>query len=139
MNTDQHQWELANYRLEQAKESLDEAKFLYKGKKSMRSVVNRLYYSHFYAISALLIFEKYTSSKHSGVLSFFNQNFIKTKIFDEESGKAANRLFEMRNRGDYREFVRFNENEINELINATESFLKKVDKYLSTKNTKQNI
>ena len=105
----------------------------------MRSVVNRLYYSHFYAISALLIFEKYTSSKHSGVLSFFNQNFIKTKIFDEESGKAANRLFEMRNRGDYREFVRFNENEINELINATDSFLKKVDKYLSTKNTKQNI
>jgi len=38
---------LARYRLEQASESLDEAKFLLSGKKSPRSIINRAYYAMF--------------------------------------------------------------------------------------------
>ena len=61
--------ELALYRIKEAEESLDEAEFLFKGEKSPRSVINRAYYAMFYSVLALLIFEPYSSSKHSGVLS----------------------------------------------------------------------
>ena len=75
---------LAQYRLEQAGESLDEAAFLLSGEKSPRSIINRVYYAMFYAILALLIYEPYSSSKHSGVLGYFNRRFIKQGVFDRE-------------------------------------------------------
>jgi len=75
---------LARYRLEQAGESLDEATFLLSGEKSPRSIINRVYYAMFYAILALLIYEPYSSSKHSGVLGYFNRRFIKQGVFDRE-------------------------------------------------------
>ena len=58
--------ELALNRIQQAEESLEEAEYLFDGIKSPRSVINRAYYAMFYAILALLIFEKFGSSKHSG-------------------------------------------------------------------------
>ena len=61
--------DLALYRLKEAEESLDEAQFLFEGEKSPRSVINRAYYAMFYSVLALLIFEPYSSSKHSGVPS----------------------------------------------------------------------
>ena len=82
------QIQLAKYRLKQAEESIDEAIFLLSGKKSPRSIVNRAYYGMFYAVLALLIFESYASSKHSGVLSYFNKRFIKGGLFPEELGQT---------------------------------------------------
>lgn len=77
MTAVQKKHELSRYRIKQAEESLDEAKFLLTGKKSGRSVINRVYYAMFYAVLALLVYEQYSSSKHSGVLSYFNRRFIK--------------------------------------------------------------
>ena len=89
---------LAQYRLDQASESLDEAQFLLSGVKSPRSIVNRAYYAMFYAIMALLIYEPYSSSKHSGVLSYFNRRFIREGVFDRETGRWVNKAFELRQR-----------------------------------------
>ena len=72
---------LAQYRLQQANETYDEAVYLFAGNKNPRSIINRLYYSMFYAVLAILVYEQYTSSKHSGVLSYFNKHFIKKGIF----------------------------------------------------------
>ncbi|MEI7671807.1 MAG: HEPN domain-containing protein [Deltaproteobacteria bacterium] len=87
---------LIAYRLTQATETLEEAIFLLEGGKSLRAVTNRAYYSMFYAILALMIDEPFTSSKHSGVLSYFNRRFIRERIFPEEIGRAINRAFELR-------------------------------------------
>ena len=86
--------ELALNRIQQAEESLEEAEYLFDGKKSPRSVINRTYYAMFYAILALLIFEKFGSSKHSGVFSYFNSNFVKTGKISKELGRAANKAFD---------------------------------------------
>ena len=45
---------LIEYRLTQAKDSLKEADVLHKSGMSLRSVMNRLYYSMFYTVLALL-------------------------------------------------------------------------------------
>ena len=73
MSISEKKRDLAFYRLQQAEESLDEAKYLFDGNRSSRSVINRAYYAMFYSVLALLIFEPYSSSKHSGVLSYFNR------------------------------------------------------------------
>ncbi|MCX5856294.1 MAG: HEPN domain-containing protein [Deltaproteobacteria bacterium] len=78
MSSDEKQKSLAGHRLDQAAESLEEARYLMDGGKSLRSVANRIYYGMFYAVLALLIYEPYSSSKHTGVLSYFNRNFVKS-------------------------------------------------------------
>jgi len=87
MTTEDKKRTLISYRMTQAKESLDEARYLLDGDKSLRSVANRIYYSMFYAVLALLVNEPYSSSKHSGVLSYFNRRYIKDNVFPEELGR----------------------------------------------------
>jgi len=55
MTTEDKKRTLISYRMTQAKESLDEARYLLEGDKSLRSVANRIYYSMFYAVLALLV------------------------------------------------------------------------------------
>jgi len=49
LTSDDKQDNLAQYRLQQAEESLEEARFLLEGKKSARSIINRAYYAMFYS------------------------------------------------------------------------------------------
>jgi hypothetical protein len=122
--------ELARYRLKQAEESLDEARYLLSGGKSPRSVMNRVYYAMFYSVLALLIYEPYSSSKHSGVLGYFNKNFIRNEVFDKEMGRTLNKAFDLRQREDYREYSHLTALEATAFIDKAESFVSKVNDYL---------
>ena len=131
MNVEEEKKTLALYRIQQAEESLDEAQYLFDGDKSPRSVINRAYYSMFYSILALLIFEPYSSSKHSGVLSYFNRHFIKNGRISKDIGRAVNKAFDVRQRGDYREQVIYTREQVEpfidwagKLIDAVKDFLK---------------
>lgn len=133
MNASEKKRELALYRLSQAEESLAEAQYLFDGKKSPRSVINRAYYSMFYSILALLIFESYSSSKHSGVLSYFNQHFIKTGLFSEDLGRVVNKAFELRQRADYREQIVIARDQVAPFLDEARRFLNSARDHL--KNT----
>lgn len=122
--------ELTRYRIRQAGESLDEAKFLLSGGKSPRSIMNRVYYSMFYSVLALLIYEPYSSSKHSGVLSYFNKHFIKGEVFDKDMGRTLNKAFELRQREDYREYSYLTAEEAGIFIEKAETFVSEVNKHL---------
>jgi len=121
---------LARYRLKQAEESADEAEYLFLGRKSPRSIINRAYYGMFYAVLALLIFEPYASSKHSGILSYFNRRFIKGEIFPEELGRSINNAFELRQRGDYREYVELTYEQVSPFIERARGFIGQIRDYL---------
>lgn len=130
MTVEEKKRELSNYRLRQAEESLDEARFLFSGGKSPRSVINRAYYAMFYAVLALLVYEPYSSSKHSGVLSYFNRRFIKEGIFNDSIGRSINKAFELRQRGDYREYVDLSHEQVEPFILEAGAFIKAVKGYL---------
>ena len=123
--------ELARYRMQQAAESLDEARFLLNGGKSARSVVNRAYYAMFYAVLALLVYEEFSSSKHSGVLSYFNRHFIKGEIFDKSLGLAVNKAFELRQRVDYREQIELTREQASQILDQSDRFVEAVTAYLA--------
>ena len=130
MNTAEKKKDLALYRLQQAGESLDEAKYLFDGHKSPRSVINRAYYAMFYSILALLVFEPYSSSKHSGVLSYFNRRFIKNGLFSEDLGRAVNKAFDLRQRGDYREQIVLTHEQVAPFLDWARKFIDSVKHYL---------
>lgn len=123
MTIDEKKRLLIKYRITQAKESLDEAEYLLKGNKSLRSIANRVYYAMFYAVMALLVNEPYSSSKHSGVLSYFNRRFVKEGIFSKELGLAINRAFEIRQRADYKEQVSLDRKQIAQLLEQAKIFV----------------
>jgi uncharacterized protein len=130
MTTDDKKKALAQYRLQQAKESLEEANYLFKGGKSLRSVANRLYYGMFYSVLALLIFEPYASSKHTGVLAYFNKRFVKGGIFPETMGRSINKAFELRQRGDYREFYDLTRDQVELILVEATEFVVSIKTYL---------
>lgn len=130
MNANKKKEELARYRLRQAKETLGEAEYLFQGKKSPRSVINRAYYAMFYAVLALLVYEPYSSSKHSGIIGYFNKRFIKEDIFDKELGKILSKAFELRQRGDYREYIELTYEQVEPFIHKSREFIRQIEGYL---------
>jgi len=131
LTADEKKVDLAKYRIKQAEESLEEAQFLLSGRKSPRSIINRAYYAMFYSVLALLVYESYSSSKHSGVLSYFNKRFIKEGILPEGIGRSINRSFEMRQRGDYREYSELSYEQVAPIIEEAALFIITVKRYLS--------
>jgi len=131
VSTDEKKRLLALHRLQQASESLQEAEYLFAGGKSLRSVVNRIYYGMFYSVLALLIFEPYASSKHSGVLAYFNKRFVKDGPFSESQGRSLNKAFELRQRGDYREYFELKKEQVEPLLKDAFEFIDAVRIYLA--------
>ena len=130
MNVDKKRQELALYRLQQAEEFFDEARYLLEGNKSPRSIINRIYYAMFYAILALLIFEPFSSSKHTGVISYFNSRFINEGVLPKELGRAVNKAFDLRQRGDYREKVVLTIDQIIPFFDQSREFIDSDRNYL---------
>jgi uncharacterized protein (UPF0332 family) len=91
---------------------------------------SRLYYAVFYAMEAVLLTRNITSSKHTGVISQFNQFYIKEGIFPKNFSKIISRLFRERQEGDYGFYVDISEEEILKDVKSAELFLKKVNEYL---------
>jgi len=117
--------------MQQAEESLDEARFLLAGGKSARSVINRAYYAMFYAVLALLVYEEFSSSKHSGVLSYFNRRFIKGGVFDKSLGLWLGQAFELRQRVDYRERVESAPDQATQVLDQADRFVSTVTGHLA--------
>ena len=79
------------------------------------TAMNRLYYACFYAVALLL--EKGIQSKtHSGTKQMFGLHFVKTSIVSQESGDFYTVIFNLRQTGDYDDFVDFSEEDVIKLI-----------------------
>lgn len=72
---------LSEYRFERAKEMLDDATQNL-NINQYRTSLNRSYYAVFHAMRAVNILNGYDSSKHSGVIAYFNKNFSKENKLD---------------------------------------------------------
>jgi len=116
---------LMGYRLERANETLEEA-LLMQQEAHWNACANRLYYAAFYAISALLLKDGHVSTKHSGIKALFNQHYIKPGIFDKDIGRLYNRLFDLRQEGDYIDFVSLDVDIIEPLIEKTKDLIEKI-------------
>jgi uncharacterized protein (UPF0332 family) len=123
--------DLISYRIARANESMEDAHILAKEGR-WNACVNRLYYACFYIISALLVYNGLSSSKHTGVRSLFNRHYVATGKVPKDLARIFNDLFERRQEGDYIDFLSFQESQVlpwiseaEQLVNYITSLLEK--------------
>ena len=92
--------ELMEYRLENAKERLTAAKVLLESG-NYKDSIGRSYYAMFTAVRALLAKDGIDYSKHAGVISYFQKEYIKTEQFDKKYSKYLSQAFQIRNIPDH--------------------------------------
>lgn len=90
----------AKYRIERSKDDLEAAHLLFDAG-NYRIANNRAYYSIFHAMRAVLVFDDYDSSKHSGIIAEFRRKYIKEGVFPVEISKMIGEAFIIRNASDY--------------------------------------
>lgn len=114
--------DLIEYRLQRAIESLEEADYNAKGN-YFNAAVNRLYYSCYYAASALMLANNLDSSTHKGIKTMLGLHFVKTGVIDSRFGRTYQQLFENRQSGDYEDFVYCDEELFNQLRPQAKDFI----------------
>lgn len=122
--------ELSAYRLLKAREDLEAAEITLR--ESLYKVsINRSYYAIFHAIRAVTALDGYDSSKHSGIIAYFNQNYVKTSKFDKESSKLVKSASFLREKSDYQDFYVASKQEAQKQLEDAKAFLSGVERYLA--------
>ena len=117
--------ELCQYRLKQADEAVSEALLLQKAG-HYRGAINRAYYAMFYAIQVLVIQNKVKVSKHSGVISYFDREFVKSGIIDKKFSKWLHRLFDLRQDADYGDMFEPSEEQVQQAVGQAREFVMRI-------------
>lgn len=132
--TNEKKQTLVKYRLERASESMKAAQLLFENK-LLIPAMNRIYYSMFYSVQALLVLNEKAFSKHGQVKGYFNKEFIKSGIFPKEFGKLFNTVFEYRQKFDYVDLLIPEEELISDYIIEARKFIDQISSFLEGKLT----
>ena len=98
-----------------------------------KGAANRFYYSVFHSIRSVLALEKVDFKKHSGVISYFRKNYIKTGIFDVSLSDIISEAFDIRSDSDYDDFYIISKRDIEEQIKNVQYFYNEIESYLKAK------
>ena len=88
---------------------------------------SRAYFAAFYAASALLLHQRFDTSKHSGVIALIHQHFVKSGKLKKEQGRNLNWLFELRSVGDYGVSLHVAQEDAQRAVDIAEDFLEAVN------------
>ena len=121
---------IIRYRLEMANATLADMKLLLEQGGSAWSIVNRAYYAMFYASLALLASIDKGASKHAGVIALFDKHFVKTGLLSRDLSRWLHNAFSLRQMADYREMVRFDHQQVQDVTDHAEQFVREVEAFL---------
>lgn len=114
--------DLIKYRLKEAGDKLISAKLLLEAGQYKDSI-GRSYYAIFTAVRSVLASRQVDFSKHSGVIAYFQKEYIKTGIFENKYSKYIQTAFQIRNSCDYDDFFIVSKQDAEEQYNnAVELF-----------------
>lgn len=121
---------LMKYRLNNAKEKLESAKLLLDAGK-YRDSISRSYYAIFTAVRAVLAIDKVDFSKHSGVIAYFQKEYIKTGKFEVKYSRYLQTAFQIRNNCDYDDFFVASKQDAEEQYSRAIEFYEEVSMFLA--------
>ena len=123
--------ELAKYRLGEAMRCLEAAKLsLEHG--DYKTSANRSYYCIFHAMRAVLAIDGFDSKKHSGIISEFRKDYIKTGVFDKNYSKIIDSAFDLRGSSDYDDFYIAAKEDVLAQLNDAYDFFNSVKDFLNS-------
>ena len=128
--TDKERKEVVRYRMEKARNTFSEIALL-TNNELWHNAANRLYYACYYAVTALLIKNGVETKTHQGVINQFGLLFVKKDIFSQKEGKFFKSLFELRQDGDYDDWIEITEDDVMPLIEPVRNFIEKIEQTIN--------
>ena len=120
---------LSKYRLEQAEEFLKAAeKNLDMGE--LKTANNRSYYSIFHGMRAVLAIDEVDFKKHSGVIAYFREKYIKSGIISKECSDIISNASLIRNKSEYDDFYVAVKSETEQQVENAKIFFECIKAYL---------
>lgn len=95
------------------------------------AAANRLYYSVFHAVSALLIHDGIRIKSHKGAGVMLNQHYIQTNKISPELGKLYRRLELMREESDYNCFYNTSPEELKKELEPARELIDTIAKMVT--------
>jgi len=128
----QHKEFFIKYSLEKARETLKEIEVLLTNN-LLNNAQSRLYYSIYYAVSALAYMEGHKTSKHVPLMGWFNKEFIhERQVFNPELFELYKNAYENRRKADYEfTYKAVREKIEKDLIDAV-AFIDAIENYINS-------
>jgi uncharacterized protein (UPF0332 family) len=127
--TNEQKQDLIQYRFVNAQKTLAEVDVLIQNN-LCNTAVNRLYYACFYAVSALLLHNDINTRTHTGAIQMFGQHFINKGIITEAAGNFYTKVFTMRRKCDYEDFIDYDREDVLILIEPAHDLINQIRKVL---------
>lgn len=118
------------YRINRARETYQDALFLFE-KGSINSSVNRLYYAAFYATIALLLNNGIKIKSHNGVKQKLGEEFVLKGIISKDFAKTFALLSDYRHKGDYDDLFNFNIEVVERLLKPTKDYIDRIEELVN--------
>lgn len=123
--------DIVEHRMNKAREALFEAKAVAEIG-FINSSVNRLYYSCFYAVTALLLQENISARTHAGVRQMLGLHFVETEKISKKLAKLYSDLFESRQDSDYEDFFIIEKELLADFTKGVDDFIAAIKKLIHT-------
>ena len=124
--------DLSGYRLARAREALETASLDFAHGLYAASM-NRSYYAVFHAIRAVNSLEGFDSRKHSGVIAYFNQAFLKSERIRD--GRKLSEIIKhaqyFREKSDYEDFFVAGKEDAEVQLENARFFIRTIEEYLA--------
>ncbi len=89
-------------------------------------VANRLYYSLFHAVNALMLADGIQTKTHKGTSSEFGRHYVMKGVFSREDGILYSRLQTMREKADYQNVFSLTADQGNLLISKSQELRQRI-------------
>ncbi len=129
---DDRKQELSHYRMEKASICLNSAKIL-AATGDYCGAANRSYYAIFHCVRSILALDGMDFSKHSGIIAYFQKNYVKTGVFGKEYSKILTEAFTVRSESDYDDYYVISKDDIDSQIRNAESFIIGIQCYVESR------
>lgn len=126
---DEAKQDLCKYRLEQAEQYIKTAKNNCEAG-DYKSAANRSYYGIYQSIRSIIALDGVEFKKHSGNISYFRMQYIKTGVFDKSLSKIIEDSFNIRQSSDYDDFYILSKEDTVKQIENAEVFYNEIKNYI---------
>ncbi|MDQ1265543.1 MAG: hypothetical protein QG635_694 [Bacteroidota bacterium] len=121
--------EYIKYLIEKSNTTFEDSVFLANGLR-WNSATNRLYYSAFYCIRALLSCIELSPKTHKGVKNMFYLHFISKDLFESKYSLFFSQLFDARQESDYVDYIIQTEESVALMLVQTLEFIDVISRYI---------
>ena len=124
--TDEERKALVERRIERAYETWEKTKEIVNSELWL-AAANRMYYACYYLTTALLVSHGIDATTHTGVIRMLGMHFVSQGFVSKEMNRYYGRLFELRQNGDYDDWVMVSAGDVMPLFNQMEDYFNAIE------------